>query len=130
MKHSVLFSFIVFGFLLLISGCNKPVYKYNFDFEGTWRTPVTYDTILDKNVISEIIIDGLDGSFKNSCDPCAVNLCNCISTQVGKAVMNSTKSQMRIGSSSAYPLFIDEEPNIDLNGFWTMKIKGLRYYRQ
>jgi hypothetical protein len=93
--------------------CNKPVYKYNADFEGVWRTPIVYDSILNKNILKEIIIEGDEGSFKNTCEPCGTELCNCVSTQYGKAVMNSNKTQMRIGSSSSYVLTIEEEPNID-----------------
>lgn len=125
--------FSVLGFLglaLLVATCNKPVYKYNSDFEGIWRTPVIYDSILNKNILKEIVIDGDEGSFKNTCEPCGTDLCNCVSTQYGKAVMNADKTQMRIGSSSSYVLTIQEEPNIDSTGLWTMKIQGSRYYRQ
>jgi hypothetical protein len=37
---------------------------------------------------------------------------------------------MKIGSSNALVLSIDEEPNVDSSGLWTMKIRGLRYFRQ
>ena len=116
-------------FALLFLGCDKPVYEYNPEFEGKWRTLVVYDSVLNSNVLSEIVIDGKDGSFMNTCNPCGVELCNCISSQLGKAVMNSDKTQMQIGSN-AYPLTINEEPNVDANGAWTMEIQGLRYYRQ
>lgn len=123
-------SFIVISLLLfLFIACNKPVYKYNQDFEGTWKTELVYDEVLEANVMSEIVIDGEDGSFKNTCRPCSAGLCDCLNTHVGKAVMNSSRTQMRIGSSN-YALRIDEEPNIDSSGIWTMKIQGLRYYRQ
>lgn len=125
-----------FGFLiaacsviLVISACNKPVYKYNSDFEGTWRTIPVYDSVLQFTSTSEIIIAGADGSYKNSCNTCGVDLCSCISSQTGKAVMNDSKTQMRMGSKG-YALSIDEEPAIDSNGVWTMKIQGLRYYKQ
>ena len=114
---------------LLFSSCDKPVYKYNPEFEGKWRTLVVYDTFLNSNVQSEIVIDGKDGSFMNTCNPCGVELCDCISSQLGKAVVNSDGTQMQIGSNS-YPLTINEQPNLDANGEWTMEIQGLRYYRQ
>lgn len=121
-------------FLLLIASglfyaCNKPVYKYNADFEGVWKTDIIFDTILNMNVRSELIIDGADGSFKNTCSPCGTDLCNCVSNQYGKAVMNSSRTQMRIGSSN-YPLRIDDEPYQNSSGIWTMKIQGLVYHRQ
>lgn len=120
---------VIFGLLFFLSSCNKPVYKYNQDFEGTWKTELVYDEVLEANVMSEIVIDGEEGSFKNTCRPCSAGLCDCLNTHVGKAVMNSSRTQMRIGSSN-YALRIDEEPNIDSSGVWTMKIQGLRYYRQ
>ena len=88
-----------------------------------------YDDILDTEVMSEIVIQGEEGTYKNTCRPCGTDLCDCLNAHVGKAVMNSSRTQMRIGSSN-YALRIDEEPNIDGNGVWTMKIQGLRYYRQ
>jgi hypothetical protein len=124
---------LFYSSLLLIFSlisCNKPVYKYNPDFEGKWRTVLVYDSNINTNVMCEIIIDGAEGSFKNTCNPCGVDLCNCISSQTGKAVLNSDKTQMKIGSSNALVLSIDEEPNIDSSGLWTMKIRGLRYFRQ
>jgi hypothetical protein len=120
---------ILIVFLTLLSSCNKPVYKYNADFEGTWKSELVYDDLLNTTVMSEIIIEGKDGTFKNTCNPCSAGLCDCISSHVGKAVMNSSRSEMRIGSNG-FPLRIEEEPNIDSTGTWTMKIHGLRYYRQ
>ena len=129
MKNSI-YTLLLFiaPFFILIS-CNKPVYKYNSNFEGTWRTMVGYDSLMVANVQSEIVIEGAEGSFKNTCRPCGTDLCNCVSTYYGKAVMNSTKTQMKIGSSNLYPLNIDKEPT-DSAGVWTMKIQGLTYYRQ
>lgn len=115
--------------LIGLSACNKPVYKYNPDFEGTWRTAVINDTILNKNVQSEIVIDGAEGSYRNTCEPCATDLCNCISYQSGKAVMNDSKTQMKIGSNG-FPLNIQEEPSENSQGIWQMKIGNLYYYRQ
>lgn len=118
-----------FTLLLAISACNKPVYKYNPDFEGIWRTVPVYDSLLQYETSSEIVIDGPDGSFKNSCKSCGVDICDCVSSQAGKAVMNDSKAQMRIGSNSMV-LTINEEPNIDANGDWTMVIQSLRYYKK
>lgn len=114
---------------LLILSCNKPVYKYNPNFEGTWQTVPVYDSLLNYESTSEIVIDGEDGSFKNSCKTCVDELCECLNFQTGKAVMNDKKTQMRIGSNGT-ALVINEEPNIDSNGDWTMVVQGLRYYKQ
>lgn len=130
MKRNLHLIFSCTTLIFLMYSCNKPVYKYNSEFEGIWRTVVIYDSLLNANTCSEIFIDGEDGTFKNTCNPCGLDLCNCVSTQAGKAVMNSSKTHMKIGSSNNMVLIIDEEPNIDANGLWTMKIRGLRYYRQ
>lgn len=130
MKTILHLVFSSLALIFLVYSCNKPVYKYNSDFEGTWRTLIVYDSLLNANTCSEIFIDGEEGSFKNTCNPCGVDLCNCISSQAGKAVLNSSKTHMKIGSSNNLILSIDEEPNMDANGLWTMKIRGLRYYRQ
>ncbi|OFZ64394.1 MAG: hypothetical protein A3D92_15885 [Bacteroidetes bacterium RIFCSPHIGHO2_02_FULL_44_7] len=129
-KNTYFGIFIAFVTLVLVlSACNKPVYKYNPDFEGTWRTIPVYDSVLNYISTSEIIINGPDGSYKNSCSTCGTELCACISVQSGKAEMNDTKTEMRMGSKG-FGLSIDEEPNIDANGAWTMVIQGLRYYKQ
>ncbi|MFT5777630.1 MAG: hypothetical protein ACI837_000578 [Crocinitomicaceae bacterium] len=119
-----------FSLLFIVSACDKPVIKYNSDFEGQWRTILVYDSLLQVNVMNEIVIEGKDGSFKNTCAPCGADLCNCLNSSVGKATMNSSKTHMKIGSSNSYPLEIQEEPNIDSTGTWTMLIHGLRYYKQ
>ena len=128
MKRIVKNTFSLTALLFILWACNKPVYKYNSDFEGNWRTAVIYDTILNKNVMSEIVIDGADGTFSNTCDTIGVDLCNCISYQVGKAVMNTSKTQMKIGSKS-YALTIQEEPSVNSIGLWTMKVQNLTYFR-
>jgi len=114
--------------LFVLLACNKPVYKYNSNFEGVWRTTPVYDSVLHYVVCSEIEIDGADGFFQSTCKLNGTELCDCIDNHIGKAVMNDTRTQMKIGSKG-YALSIDEEPNQDSNGNWTMKIKGLRYYR-
>jgi hypothetical protein len=121
--------FSILWLFVLICACNKPVYKHNKEFEGTWRTVPVFDQTLNAQVLNEIVIQGEDGTMKISCNPCGEDLCNCLGFQVGKAVMNSDRTQMRIGSSG-FALTIQEEPNLDSNGVWTMKLQNLRYYRQ
>jgi hypothetical protein len=107
------------------------VYKYNANFEGKWRTIPTFDSLVNETVTSEIVIDGADGLFNNSCRQiCGDNLCDCLSQQVGKAVMNTSKTQMKIGSSAAYPITIQQEPYQDNAGNWVMKVEGLTFYKQ
>lgn len=121
-----LLSIVLLG--AVVVACNKYVYKYNPDFEGTWKTIPVYDTLLNSYVQSELVIDGKEGSFKNACQPCGVDLCNCMNVQFGKAVINLTHDQIRIGSGN-YPLTINEEPNYQ-DTVWVMKLQGLTYYKQ
>lgn len=123
------FKFSLIAMVFILSSCNKPVYKYNPEFEGKWRTTVVYDTILNKNVASEIVIDGADGTYSNTCDPCGVDLCNCVSSQVGKAVMNTSRTQMKIGSNS-YALDIQQEPTVNAFGQTTIIVRNQTYYKQ
>jgi len=101
------------------------------DFVGQWRTDVINDTFLNEAIRSEIIIEDKDGIYNNSCkNVCEDQLCDCISTQSGRAVVSFDKKSMKIGSTNSLTLSIDEEPYQDANGKWVMKINGLTYYKQ
>ncbi len=113
----------------MITSCNKPVYKYNPDFEGTWRTESVYDSIINETVVNEIIIEGKDGAYYNSCrDTCAEKLCDCIVIQTGRAVMNNSKDQLKFGSRN-YAISIQQEPKIDSNGNWSMIIDNKTFFK-
>ncbi|MDH4471325.1 MAG: hypothetical protein QE487_01890 [Fluviicola sp.] len=113
------------------SACNKKLSKYNPDFIGTWRTAVIEDSTINLTVRSEIVIEKRDGLFNNTCtDECGERLCECISQQGGRAVINTDHTRLKIGSSSSSSLSIDKEPYQDSTGQWVMKIQGLTYYRQ
>lgn len=132
MRYSILTCFAVL-FLLLFSqsACNKKLAKYNPDFIGTWRTAVIQDSTINLTVRSEIVIEKRDGIFNNTCkDECGERLCNCISQQGGRAVINTDHTRIKIGSSTSSSLSIDKEPYQDSTGQWVMKIQGLTYYRQ
>jgi len=118
--------------LSVTASCNKKLSSYNPDFVGTWRTATITDTVINEIVRSEIVIQKNDGIYNNTCkDTCGERLCDCVSQQSGKAVINSTKDMIRIGSSSAsYPLSIDKEPYQGNNGQWMMIIDGLTYYKE
>lgn len=126
-------SIILFAFTaLFVLSCNKTVVDYNKDFEGQWRSEKQIASGSTDSVQSEIVIDGDDGIYRYTCSSvCAANLCECAVMHSGKAVVNSNKTYMKIGTSGSYPLSIDEEPSIETaTGKWTMVIHGLRYYKQ
>ncbi len=117
--------------LLIFVSCNKKVAKYNPDFIGTWRTATIDDTVINATVRSEIVIEKKDGLFNNTCkDTCSERLCNCISYQSGIPVMNSSNTEIKIGSSSTYSLTVDQEPFQNADGIWEMKIENLTYFKE
>lgn len=130
MKKNIVLIGII-GSILLIA-CNKSVTKYNKDFEGNWFTDTVYDSVIEDSSRSQILIDGQDGKLNNSCvDVCLPDLCGCISSQAGKAEMNSDKTQMKIGSAKGtQPLTINQEPFQDSDGKWKMEINGRVYTKQ
>ncbi len=132
MKSLILLSAIATISLFSFFGCNKPVYKYNKDFEGNWFSEKRFESLFNDSVQSQIYINGGDGKFNNSCpDLCLPDLCGCISSQSGKAVMNTSKTQMKIGSAQGtQPLRINEEPYQDEFGNWKMQVNELVYTKQ
>ncbi|GEM_PF-655507 len=122
---------LVVGVVFTGTSCNKKLASYNPDFIGTWRTAVIVDSTINSTVRSELVIEKRDGLFNNTCkDECGDRLCNCISQQSGRAVVNTDETMIKIGSSTSYPLTIDKEPYQDETGQWIMKIHGLTYYKQ
>lgn len=129
MKKTTLLSILVLS--IIAFSCNKKVADYNPDFIGKWRSDPVMDPVLTTNVRSELIFEGNDGLFNNTCrDTCTDRLCDCISTNSGKAVLNTSKDQMRIGSSQPVTLSIEQEPLQDASGDWTIIINGLTYHKE
>lgn len=135
-KRSVfsLYACLFAGMILLLashSSCNKKLSAYNKDFIGTWRTGPITDSTINEVVGSEIVIDKRDGIFNNTCkDTCGERLCDCVSYQSGRALINFDKNRIKIGSQSTYTLLINKEPYQDANGKWMMVIENLTYYKQ
>lgn len=117
---------MAFAFL----SCNKKVASYNPDFVGHWRTDYIEDTVINATVRSEIIFDERDGIYNNTCkDECSDQLCNCSSTQSGRAVLSVDKKSIRIGSTTSLVLSVDKEPYQGADGQWFMKLGGLVYHK-
>lgn len=123
-------NFLIRTAVLLLFACNKPVVKYNQDFEGRWRS-LKPDTISGKVVQNEIVIEGEDGVYRLNCKSvCSENLCDCTFEQTGKAVVNTGKTHLKIGSANSSPMTIDEEPTTDSLGNQVMTIGGKTYKKQ
>lgn len=117
--------------IALLISCNKKVASYNADFIGKWRTATVSISTTSENIRSEIIIEEADGAYNNSCkDDCGDQLCDCLSTQAGRAVISFDKKRIKIGSSNTLTLTIDKEPYQDVDGNWIVEIGGLLYYKQ
>lgn len=115
---------------LIVVCCDKYVVKYNPKFEGKWRTVTGYNENFDDTTTSMLIIDGKEGSYKYGCRTiCADDLCDCVYTQAGRAVVNKQHTQMKIGSSNAYALPIDVEPYQDANGVWRLELNGEQFIK-
>lgn len=134
MRTSIYILLAAIGIFTVTGSCDKLVYKYNPNFEGTWRTATAYSDLYEKTVTSEIVIDKKDGIYNYACTDvtgCAPRLCNCISQQQGKAVINTSHTQIKFGSSSgAYPVNVDTEPYQDAQGIWRMEVNGELYTKQ
>ena len=119
---------------LIVLSCDKPLYKYNKNFEGTWRTATYYNDLYNKTTTSEIVIDGKNGIYNYACTDstgCAPRLCNCVSQQSGRAVINTKHTQMKMGStSSSYPITINTEPYQDGAGVWHMRVNDEDFTKQ
>ncbi len=134
MKTSLYLLIAALGIFTITGSCDKPLSKYNPDFEGTWRTETAYSDLYEKTITSEIVIDGKDGIYNYACTDvtgCAPRLCNCISQQQGKTVINTSHTHIKFGSSSgAYAVTIDTEPYQDSQGIWRMKVNDEEYTKQ
>lgn len=125
------FVFITSAFLFLFvlsTSCDKKLGSYNSDFIGTWRTDTLEGSTAARN---ELIIEKNDGAYHYYCtDDCGDHLCECNTEQTGKPVINSDRTQIRIGSANSTKLTIDKEPYQDADGQWIMEIGSLTYYKQ
>jgi len=125
MRKAIVFGSLGLFFVTVLVCCDKYVVKYNPNYEGKWRTATYYNTDFNDTTTSELVIQGKEGSYKYACRSiCAPELCECITTQGGKAVVNKQHNQMKVGSTSAFPLTIDVEPYQDANGVWKMELEG------
>ncbi|MNE39324.1 hypothetical protein D3C80_1332720 [compost metagenome] len=98
--------------LILVSSCNKPLLKYNSDFEGTWYSEAQYNSVM--------------GKFQ---DTCAANLCVCTGKLTGKAEINQQRNKIRLNSQTPRVFVLDTEP-YEQGGYWFMEVDGKTYKKQ
>lgn len=122
----------VVGLLLIITACNKPLLKYNSDFEGTWYSVPVYNTSYSDYVSDQFTFSGKSGRYQVDCrDTCSPDLCNCLTSITGRSEINSQRTLIRLDNSQTPRTFnLDEEPYQDSNGKWFMKVDGKTYVKQ
>ncbi|MNJ85826.1 hypothetical protein D3C87_33060 [compost metagenome] len=116
--------------LILVSSCNKPLLKYNSDFEGTWYSEAQYNSVMGKFVCDELTFSGTSGTYQVDCqDTCAANLCVCTGKLTGKAEINQQRNKIRLNSQTPRVFVLDTEP-YEQGGYWFMEVDGKTYKKQ
>jgi hypothetical protein len=122
--------FYLLAALALLAACNKPLLKYNADFEGTWYSETQYNPDLQKFVGDELTFSGKTGTYQVDCgDTCETSLCDCTSKLTGTAEINQQKNLIRLNSQTPRTFAVDTEP-YEQGGSWFMKIDGKTYKKQ
>lgn len=115
---------------LFLLACNKPLVKYNSDFEGTWYSETQYNPDLEKFVGDELTFSGKNGTYQVDCgDTCGTNLCDCTGKLSGKAEINQQRTIIRLNSQTPRTFNLDAEP-YEQGGSWFMEIDGKTYKKQ
>ncbi len=116
--------------LLVLAACNKPLLKYNSDFEGTWFSETQYNPDLQVFVSDELVFSGKTGSYQVDCkDTCTTNLCECTAKLTGTAEVNQQRTIIRLNSQTPRTFQLDAEP-YEQGGEWYMEIDGKKYKKQ
>lgn len=115
---------------LLLIACNKPLLKYNSNFEGTWYSEPQYNPGLEAFVSDELVFSGKEGSYQVDCkDTCTTNLCECTAKITGTPEINKQRTIIRLNSQTQRTFQLDAEP-YEQGGFWFMKVDGKVYKKQ
>jgi hypothetical protein len=116
--------------LAILAGCNKPLLKYNSDFEGIWFSETQYNPDLQVFVSDELVFSGKNGTYQVDCkDTCTTNLCECTGKLTGVAEVNQQRTIIRLNSQTPRTFQLDAEP-YEQGGEWYMEIDGKKYKKQ
>lgn len=115
---------------LFLLACNKPLLKYNSDFEGTWYSEPQYNPTMGVFVSDELYFSGKEGSYQVDCqDTCNTNLCDCTAKITGTPEINKQHTIIRLNSQTPRTFNLDAEP-YEQNGMWFMEVDGKTYKKQ
>lgn len=122
---------LALGLFFFLSGCNKPLLKYNNNFEGTWYSEPVFNTTYSDWVSDQLVFSGSNGTYYADCkDTCAPVLCNCITSISGKAEINKQRTLIRINGNSVKTFNLNAEPYQNASGTWMMEIDNKTYTKQ
>ncbi len=123
------FLFLTSAVFFLLA-CNKPLLKYNSDFEGTWYSERQYNPDMQAFVSDELVFSGKNGSYQVDCkDTCGTNLCDCTGKLTGTAEINQQRTIIRLNSQIKRTFNLDAQP-YEQGGSWFMEIDGKVYKKQ
>jgi hypothetical protein len=126
MKRILLFTSIS----LVLFACNKPLLKYNSDFEGTWYSEAKYSPDFQVFVCDEFTFSGSSGTYQIDCrDTCGTTLCTCTGKLVGTPEINQQRTIIRLNSQTPRTFNLIKEP-YEVGGEWFMEIDGRNYKKQ
>ncbi|TSJ40099.1 hypothetical protein [Fluviicola chungangensis] len=115
---------------LVLFACNKPLLKYNSDFEGTWYSEPQYNSVMGVFVSDELVFSGKEGSYQVDCqDTCSTNLCECTGKITGTPEINKQHTIIRLNSQTPRTFSLDAEP-YEQGGSWYMEVDGKKYKKQ
>lgn len=116
--------------LVLLASCNKPLLKYNSEFEGTWYSEPQYNSVMGKFVSDQFTFSGKTGTYLIDCqDTCAPNLCTCTGTLTGTSEINQQRDKIRLNSQTPRVFELNAEPYQE-GSYWYMEVDGKKYKKQ
>lgn len=122
--------FLLTAVITVLAACNKPLLKYNSDFEGTWYSEPQYNSTFGVFVSDELVFSGKEGSYQVDCkDTCTTNLCDCTGKITGTPEINKQRTIIRLNSQTPRTFNLDAQP-YEQGGSWYMEIDGKKYKKQ
>ncbi len=121
-----------FYFLMLFGlsfSCQvQDIERYNSDFSGEWRTDPFYSPSAGDTVRNYFTVDGRDSGFGIGCN-LDCSFCDCLSFFVGRIRFNTSNNSIQIGGTVNQILQVKEEPFINEQGIWELKLEELSYFK-
>jgi hypothetical protein len=112
---------------LILEGCQvQQLENYNPDFNGTWRSDVYYSPGVGDSIRNYLTVDGKNSGLGIACKK-DCSFCDCLVTQSGRAKINTSTNSLQVGGTVNQILIIEQEPFINDDGIWEMKLENVSY---